>query len=159
MDAQTIFRAASRGIVLASALIAALNGAVYAETPPTCRAQVDHIAALLREQKLPQLCAPCAARLTTTLESLYGHGRLPPSLYLSATAAEWDDPQTRPVMFFGKSRSGVADGDRLAADIDSGYGPRGALRLIYTPANEPVAVATADKKAVIPLTYCVPAAR
>ncbi|WP_162878054.1 NYN domain-containing protein [Trinickia diaoshuihuensis] len=144
---------------LAAAVAAALVGTARAESPPTCRAEVDRLAQTLLARKLPQLCAPCAARLATTLESMYGQGRLPPSLYVSAGAAEWDDPQTRPVMFSGKSLAGVADGDRLAADIDSGYGPRGALRLIYTRANEPIAIATADKQTFIPLAYCVAAPR
>lgn len=162
MDARPPLR--SRGhmpalAALAAALAAAMLGTAQAESPPTCRAEVDHIAATLRAQQQPQLCEKCAARLVATLESLYGQRRLPPSLYLSADAAQWDDPQTRPVMFSGKSRAGLPDGERLAAEIDSGYGPRGALRLIYTQANEPVAISTADKKTFIALTYCVASPR
>ena len=148
-------RAPAAPVALAAALIGTMIGTARAEPPPTCRAEVDHIAETLRAQQQPQLCEKCAARLVTTLESLYGQRRLPPSLYLSADAAQWDDPQTRPVMFAGKSRAGLPDGDRLAADIDSGYGPRGTLRLLYTQANEPVAIATTDKKTFIALTYCV----
>ena len=132
---------------LASALFMALLGA--------CRSEVDHIAETLRTQRQPELCPRCADRLVATLESLYRERKLPTSLFLSADAAQWDDPQTRPVMFSGKSRAGIADGDRLAAEIDSGYGPRGVLRLIYTRANEPVALATPDRKTFIPVTYCI----
>lgn len=155
MNARRTLRTA---FVLAAHAAAAI-GLAHAAPAPTCRAEVDHIAQTLREQRQPQLCPQCAERLVTTLESLYSQRRLPPSLYLSADAAQWDDPQTRPVMFSGKSRSGVADGDRLAADIDSGHGPRGALRLIYTKANEPVALATSDKKTFFPLSYCVASPR
>ncbi|CAB3728241.1 hypothetical protein [Trinickia soli] len=140
---------------LASALFMALLGAARADSPPTCRSEVDHIAETLRTQRQPELCPRCADRLVATLESLYRERKLPTSLFLSADAAQWDDPQTRPVMFSGKSRAGIADGDRLAAEIDSGYGPRGVLRLIYTRANEPVALATPDRKTFIPVTYCI----
>ncbi len=154
MDARPPLRTRAAASMLA--MLAAMSaGFARGAPPPTCRAEVDRVAELLRAQQKPQLCPVCAERLVTTLESMYGQRRLPSSLYLSAGAAEWDDPQTRPVMFSGKSRSGLADGDRLAADIDSGHGPRGALRLIYTRANEPVAVATSDKKTFIPLSYCV----
>lgn len=152
MDARPPRRALA---ALATTLAAATIGSAHADSPPTCQAEVDHIAELLRTQQQPQLCAKCTARLVTTLESLYEQRRLPPSLYLSADAAQWDDPQTRPVMFAGKSRAGLAVGDRFAAEIDSGYGPRGVLQLIYTQANEPVAISTVDKKTFIPLTYCV----
>lgn len=140
---------------LAGALFIALIGAARADSPPTCRSEVDHIAEALHAQRQPELCPRCADRLVATLESLYRERKLPSSLFLSADAAQWDDPQTRPVMFFGKSRAGIVDGDGLAAEIDSGYGPRGALRLIYTRANEPVALATPDRKTLIPLRYCV----
>ena len=159
MDAQANPRASRIAPFVAAALLGALAGAARAEPPPTCRAEVDRIAQTLLAECRPPLCPACAVWLAATPESMYGQRRLPPSLYLSADAANWDDPQTRPVMFFGKSRAGIADGDRFAADIDSGYGPRGALRLIYTQANEPIAIATADKKTFVPLTYCVASPR
>ena len=155
MDARPTLRLRPRLAALAVALTLVQLGAAQADAAPTCEAEVDHIAETLRARAQPQLCPKCAARLVTTLESLYAERRFPPSLYLSADAAQWDDPQTRPVMFMGKSRTGLADGERLAAEIDSGYGPRGALRLIYTKANEPVAIATSDEKTFVPLTYCV----
>lgn len=155
MDARRTRRASAALAILNAALI----GVAQADAPPTCRAEVDHLAQTLRVHEQPRLCPPCVDRLVTTLESLYGERRLPPSLYLSAEAAEWDDPQTRPVMFSGKSRAGLPDGDQLAAEIDSGHGPRGTLRLIYTRENEPVALATSDKKTFIPLSYCVASPR
>ena len=159
MNVPPLSRAGGIALALAGILSAMLIGTAHSDSPPTCRAEVEQLAQSLVARQQPQLCPACAARLTTTLESMYGQRRLPPSLYLSADFAEWDDPQTRPVMFSGKSRAGMADGDRLAADIDSGYGPRGALRLIYSRANEPIALATADKKTFVALTYCVASPR
>lgn len=149
-------RRSSRTGRLIGALALMVMGSAFAGSPPpTCRAEVEHIAQALQAQRQPELCPRCADRLAATLESLYRERKLPASLYLSADAAQWDDPQTRPVMFFGKSRAGIADGERLAAEIDSGYGPRGTLRLIYTRANEPIALATPDRKTFIPVTYCI----
>lgn len=146
-------RAAFLAAVASVATAAALAAPDSQTAAPTCSAEVASISSALQTARLPALCERCAARLAQTLGSLYANG-VWPSFYVSADSANWDDPQRRPAMLSGLSLAHIGDDKDFAADIDSGYGPRGALRLRYTAGNQPLEVTTADRRVSIPVTYC-----
>ncbi|RKP44618.1 hypothetical protein D7S89_22375 [Trinickia fusca] len=140
--------------LVATVISIALASAHADEAEPlACRVEVNQINDALRTQRAPTLCPSCAERLEQALASLYGEGRLP-RFYQSAGTVAWNDPQSRPLLLIGKSLAGMDAGLDLAADIDSGYGPRGSLRLLYTRHNEPIAVATDDRRVFLPVIYC-----
>ncbi|MEW6343724.1 MAG: hypothetical protein RXR20_21675 [Paraburkholderia sp.] len=152
----TLSRAAQAAFLAAAANIAmaAAPADPASQTPaPTCSAEVAGINSALQNARQPALCERCAARLAQTLGSLYANGVLP-NFYRSADGANWDDPQRRPSMLSGLSLAHIGDGKDFAADIDSGYGPRGVLRLRYSAANQPLDVTTDDHRVSIPVTYC-----
>jgi hypothetical protein len=145
--------AAFLAAVASVAMTAALATPAPQIAPPNCSAEVASINSALQTAHLPALCERCTARLAQTLVSLYANGTLP-GFYRSADSANWDDPQRRPAMLSGLSLAHISDGKDFAADIDSGYGPRGVLRLRYTAGNRPIEVTTNDHRVSIPVTYC-----
>lgn len=150
-------RVAGAALAMFAVLAAPAARAQPSGAPPTCRAEVADLDTALQRAQQPGLCERCAERLARTLESLYTNGVLP-SFYQSAGQADWSDPQRRPAMLSGVSLAGQPDGPDLLADIDSGYGPRGSLRLRYTTGNRPLAVTTSDRAVTIAVTRCVAAA-